>query len=152
MPRYYFEGLPLGTTVELGSQQVHEADMIAFAQQFDPQPFHVDPERAKASLYGGLIASGWYTVGIYMRLLAEGLLNDATSMGSPGVDELRWPRPVRPGDTLRARFTVIASTLSRSRPTMGIVRSRGEVFNQHGELVMSIIGVGFFGRRPSGPA
>jgi acyl dehydratase len=143
----YFEDLPVGTTVDLGSHQITEADIIAFAQQFDPQPFHVDPERAKSSIYGGLIASGWHTVGIYMRLLVDKLLNQTASLGSPGVDEVRWPRPVRPGDILRAQFTVIEATPSRSRPDMGIIRSRGEVLNQRGEVVMSIIGIGFFGRR-----
>src|SRR5579859_3157513 len=106
MAHRYFEDFAVGHTLELGSYTITREEILAFARQFDPQPFHTDEEQAKASLYGGLIASGWHTASIFMRLLVDGLLNDTASMGSPGVDELRWLRPVRPGDTLRARFTV----------------------------------------------
>ncbi len=144
----YFEDFQAGEIIELGSRTVSEEEVIVFATEFDPQPFHIDKERAKDSMFGALIASGWHTGSLFMRLFADNLLNDTVSMGSPGVDELRWPRPVRPGDTLQARFVVLETTPSRSRPNMGIIRSRSEVYNQHGELVMSMVGTNFFGRRP----
>ncbi len=146
-PPRYFEGFQAGDVFELGSRTVSQDETISFAREFDPQPFHVDPERARDSLFGGLIASGWHTAAIYMRLLTDGLLNKTVSLGSPGIDELRWSRPVFPGDTLRARFTVLDTISSRSRPTMGIIRGKGEVYNQRDEVVMSLVSVGFFGRR-----
>jgi acyl dehydratase len=146
----YFEDLQVGESVELGQIQVTAEEIIAFARQFDPQPFHVDAEQARASLFGGLIASGWHTAGLYMRLLVDGLLNDSASLGSPGIDALRWLQPVRPGDTLRARFTFLECRPSQSRPGVGIVRGRGEVWNQNGTTVMSVESVGFFGRRGDG--
>ena len=152
MAERYFEDFAVGETLELGSVQVSAAEIMAFAEQFDPQPFHVDPVRAEASVFGGLVASGWHTAGLYMRLFAEGVLNRAPSLGSPGVERLRWLRPVRPGDTLRARFTVLDARPSRSRPDRGIVRSRGEMINQDGEVALSLEATNFFGRRPSDPA
>jgi acyl dehydratase len=148
----YFEDFAAGETRDLGSVQLSAAEIIAFAEQFDPQAFHVDPVRAEASVFGGLVASGWHTVGAYMRLFVEGVLNRVPSFGSPGVDQVRWLRPVRPGDTLRARFTVLEARPSRSRPDRGIVRSRGEMINQDAELVMSLEATNFIGRRPSAPA
>jgi acyl dehydratase len=142
-----FEDFHDGESMELGSVSVTADDIIAFARQYDPQPFHVDPERATDSLFGGLVASGWHTAALYMRLHVDGLLNRSTSLGSPGIDELRWPLPVRPGDTLRARFTVLECRPSRSRPNMGIVRGYSEVRNQRDEVVMTMRSVGFFGRR-----
>jgi acyl dehydratase len=123
--------------------------MIAFAREFDPQYFHVDEEAAKKSIYGGLLASGWHTASILMRLLYDGLIRHVVSMGSPGVDELRWLRPVRPGDTLSARLTVLESIPSRSKPDRGIIRSLCEVRNQHGEVVMTTRGMSLLGRRPA---
>jgi acyl dehydratase len=111
---------------------------------------HVDPEAARASIYGGLIASGWQTVTTYMRRLVDGVIADSASLGSPGIDNVRWPKPVRPGEKLRGRFTVLDSRLSNSRPDRGIVRSRGEVLDKDGELVMSLEAVNFFARRPPG--
>ena len=151
MAERYFEDFRVGETLELGSVQVSAAEIIAFAEQFDPQPFHLDPVRAEGSVFGGLIASGWHTAGLYMRLFAEGVLNRVPSYGSPGVEQLRWLRPVRPGDTLRARFTVLEARPSTSRPDRGIVRSRGEMTNQDGEVAMSLEATNFFGRRPSAP-
>ena len=147
----YFEDFHVGDTFNLGSQQVTEEDIITFARQFDPQPFHIDPERANESMFGGLIASGWHTVGIFMRLFVDGLLNETASMGSPGVEDVRWLKPVRPGDVLRATFTILGCTSSKSRADLGILRSKSEVFNQSDELVMSIVGIHFIGRRPSTP-
>ena len=115
----YLEDFTAGEVIDLGSYTLDEAEILEFARRFDPQPFHVDPERAAASIYGGLIASGWHTCGIFMRLAVDGLIGDSSSMGSPGLDNLRWLLPVRPGDTLRARYTVLEVTPSRSRPDRG---------------------------------
>ena len=148
MPLRYFEDFHPGAVVELGSRRLDEAAIIAFAREYDPQPFHTDPQAAKSSVFGGLIASGWQTVGIYMRLMVDGCINETVSLGSPGVDEIRWLVPVRPGDTLKARFTVLEARPSRSKPDRGTVVSLGEVTNQKGEVVMTLRGMGIFGRRP----
>jgi acyl dehydratase len=145
----YFEDFPPGDVRESPPRAVTRDEIVAFAQQFDPQPFHLDDAAAKRSIYGGLLASGWQTCAIYMRLMWETYLRDTASLGSPGVDEIRWLKPVRPGDTLRARFTVVEAVPSRSKPDRGIVRSVSEVFNQHGETVMTIRGLGMFARRPA---
>ena len=145
----YLEDFRVGEVIDLGSATVSEEEILAFARQFDPQPFHVDPEAAKGSIYGGLIASGWHTCGIYMRLLADNFLRDTISMGSPGIDTLRWSSPVRPGDTLRARLTILDVTPSRSRPDRGTMRSRGEVLNARDEVVLILEAIGIFGRRPA---
>jgi acyl dehydratase len=147
MAHRYFEDFPVGLTVELGSHEFTAEDIIAFARQYDPQTMHTDPEQARSSIYGGLIASGWHTVVAYMRLLVDAVMGDSESLGSPGVENLRWLKPVRPGDTLRARFTVLEANESRSRPDRGIVRSRGEMLNQRDEVVMQVEAVNFFGRR-----
>jgi acyl dehydratase len=144
----YFEDFQVGDIFDLGSTMVTEEEIIRFANQFDPQPFHTDPVLARDSIFGGLVASGWHTTAIFMRLFFDGLLHETASIASPGVDDVRWLKPVRPEDVLRARFTVIESTPSKSKKSLGIVRSRCEVFNQADELVMSLVGVHFFGRRP----
>ena len=145
---HYFEDFHIGDTFDLGQISVTEEEIIAFARQFDPQPFHTDPERAKNSYFGELVASGWHTTALFMRLFVDGLLNESASLASPGVEKVRWLKPVRPGDTLSARFTVIESTPSRSRATLGVIRSNGEMFNQHNELVLTIDGIHFLGRKP----
>jgi acyl dehydratase len=145
----YFEDFPPGDVRESPSRAVTRDEIIAFARQYDPQPFHLDDEAATRSIYGGLLASGWHTCAIYMRLMWETFLKDTASLGSPGEDEIRWVKPVRPGDTLQVRFTVVEATPSRSKPDRGIVRSLSEVFNQHGEIVMTTRGLGMFGRRPA---
>lgn len=144
----YLEDFTPGEVIELGSKTVSEEEILAFAREFDPQPFHVDPERARDSIYGGLIASGWHTIAIFMRLAVDGFFNDTISMGSPGVNEVRWLRPVRPGDTLRARLMVVELTPSRSRPDRGTMRSLAEVFNGQDERVLSMDVLGIVGRRP----
>jgi acyl dehydratase len=146
----YWEDIKEGEVFELGSRTMDKERMIAFAREFDPQPFHTDEKAAEASVWGGLIASGWLTGSTLMRLLYDGFLKDSASLGSPGIDELRWLKPVRPGDTLTARLTVIEATASRSRPDRGIVRTRMELMNQDGETVMTITGVNFISRRPGG--
>ena len=148
MPELYFEDLAPGQVVELGSHTVTEEEIVAFARQWDPQPFHVDPEAARDSVFGGLIASGWHTGAMWMRLYVDSLLDGAASMGSPGIEELRWLAPVRPGDTLAGRLTVLDATPSERRPDRGTVRIRGEMVNQDGVTVLSMVSRGHFGRRP----
>ena len=146
----YWDDIKEGEVVELGSRMLDKERMVAFAREFDPQPFHTDEKAAEASIWGGLIASGWLTGSTLMRLFYDGFLKDTASMGSPGIDELRWLKPVRPGDTLSARLIVLETAASRSKPDRGIVRSLMEVLNQHGEVVMTTKGVNFFRRRPGG--
>ncbi len=145
----YFEDFTPGQVIELGSHTITRDEIIAFARQFDPQPFHLDDEAAKKTIYGGLIASGWHTGAISMRLLYDGLVKDTVSLGSPGVDELRWVKPVRSGDTLSGRVTVLECIPSRSKPDRGIVRSTVELRNQHGDVVVTSKGLSLFGRRPA---
>jgi acyl dehydratase len=144
----YWEDVKQGEVVELGSRIMDKERMVAFAREFDPQPFHTDEKAAEDSIWGGLIASGWLTGSTLMRLLYDGFLKDTASLGSPGIDQLRWLKPVRPGDTLTARLTVIEATASRSKPDRGMVRTLMEVLNQHSEIVMTITGVNFLSRRP----
>lgn len=146
----YFEDYTAGHIYEFGAITVSEADIIEFAHRFDPQYFHLDPEKAKSSRFGGLVASGWHTAGMVMRLYVDHYLSHAASLASPGVDELRWPNPVRPGDTLRVRVTILESRPSRSKPDRGVVRARLEALNQRDELVLSMIGLSIIGRRPQG--
>lgn len=147
-PTRYYEDFRVGEVIDVGSVSVSEAEIIAFGRQYDPQPMHTDPRAAGFTIYGGLIASGWHTVALFMRLLVGNLVAKTSSLGSPGVDELRWPLPVRPGDTLTGSMEILETRVSNSRPTMGIVRWRGTVRNQDGKLVLSLIGTNFFGRRP----
>lgn len=134
----YFEDYVAGSVHEFGPIQVEEAEVIDFARRFDPQDFHIDPEAAKKTEFGGLIASGWHTAGLMMRLYVDHYLPRAASLGSPGVDELRWVRPVRPGDQLAIRVTITDTRRSRSKPDRGIVHSFIEVINQNSEVVMSM--------------
>ena len=145
--KYYWEDFAPGQVRETGGHSLSEDEIIEFARKYDPQPFHIDRDKAKQSALGGLIASGWQTAGLCMRMLCDLYLLESASMGSPGVDEVRWVKPVRPGDTLRLKSTVLETRASASRPDMGTVRSRSEVYNQRGELVMHMSGVGMFRRR-----
>ncbi|HYM03233.1 MAG TPA: MaoC family dehydratase [Stellaceae bacterium] len=150
MGRRYFEDFRVGEVIELGSRSLSEESIIAFAREYDPQPFHTDPEAAKHSVFGGLVASGWQTASVYMRLLVDGMVDKvAHSMGSPGVDKIEWLKPVRPGDTLRGRLTIVDAIPSKSRADRGTLKTLGELINQDGDVVMTIRGVGFFGRRPA---
>ena len=146
----YFEDFAAGDTLDLGTFSFTADEIIAFARQYDPQPMHTDLQAAEQSMYRGLIASGWHTVASYMRLLVDAVMRDSASLGSPGIDRLRWLKPVRPGDALSARFTVLDARPSNSRPDWGIVRSRGEVLNQKDELVLDLEAINFFARRPPG--
>ncbi len=139
----YFEDYIPESVHEFGRIEMNEGEIISFARQFDPQHFHTDPEGAKSTIYGGLIASGWHTAGLMMRECVRWYLPRAASLGSPGIDELRWNLPVRPGDTLSVRVTVLETTRSRSKPDRGIVSSLFEVLNQDCKVVMSLKAVNF---------
>jgi acyl dehydratase len=147
MPEHTFDDFQPGQVYELGSKLVNEEEIVAFAQQFDPQPFHLDPEAAKESVFGGLIASGWHTGAMWMRLYVDSLLGGASGQGSSGVEELRWLAPVRPGDTLSGRLIVLEVTSSDSHPERGTIRIRGEMENQEGVTVMSMVSRARFARR-----
>lgn len=144
---WYFEDFHAGQEIDLGECRVSEEEILAFARQFDPQPFHVDASAAAASIYGGVIASGWHTCAMMMRLVVDGLMIDAAGMGSPGLDGVRWLRPVRPGDTLRVRYVTREVKPSASKPDRGVVWSTWIATNQHGEEVCTIEGKGIFARR-----
>lgn len=134
----HFEDYAPGLAVEYGPIGVDEADIVAFGRQFDPQPFHVDPQRAAAGPFGGVIASGWHTASLMMRLLVDHFLPRRAGLASPGVDELRWLAPVRPGDQLSVRITVTEARRSRTKPDRGMVQTLNEVVNQRGEIVMTV--------------
>jgi acyl dehydratase len=143
----YFEDYTPGHVHELGTVTVSEAEIIDFARQFDPQYFHIDPEKAKSSRFGGIIASGWHTIGVTMRLYVDHFLSHVASLASPGIDEIRWPNPVRPGDILKVRVSVLEARPSGSKPDRGVVRARIEAINQRDEQVLSMIGISILGRR-----
>ncbi|GGE19194.1 enoyl-CoA hydratase [Aureimonas endophytica] len=131
-----FEDFPVGLEVPLGPYPVTREEVLAYAAAFDPLPFHLDEAAARDSLLGGLAASGWHTCAMMMRMMVDGFLRDSTSQGSPGVDFIRWLRPVRPGDTLTGRMTVLEARRSRSRPQIGIAKLRNELVNQEGDPVL----------------
>ncbi len=145
--KYYWEDFNVGERIVLGTKTFTEEEIIRFAKEFDPQPFHVDKEKAEQSFFGGIIASGWHTCSVAMRMMCDAYLNESASIGSPGVDNIRWLKPVRPGDTLRAERVILESRASSSKADIGIVKSRWETFNQHNELVMSMEGISMFKRR-----
>ena len=145
--RYYWEDFPVGHEMALGSTAVTREAVLAFAVQFDPQPFHLDDAAAEASLFKRLAASGWHTCSMTMRLMCDGYLNDSASLGSPGLDELRWLKPVYPGDTISAQMTVLEARVMNSKPHVGLVLSRWRVSNQDGVDVMTMQGWGMFALR-----
>jgi len=145
----WFEDFEVGSSTDVGPVTVTEAEIIAFAQQFDPQPFHVDPEAAKDGPFGGVIASGWHTASLFMGMFVRAILLDSASLGSPGIEELRWTAPVRPGDTLTGRTTITDAQPSQTNPRRGTVFTTNEVLNQNGEVVMRFRARGFFARRPA---
>jgi acyl dehydratase len=147
--RYFEDYLP-GAVYEYGYLTVTEAEILEFARRFDPQPIHIDPEFAAAGPFGGLIASGWHTASMMMRLFADHYLSGVASLASPGIDELRWPAPVRPGDQLRLRTTIMEARLSRSKPDRGLVRTRGELLNSGDQTVLSLVAMNLLGRREPG--
>src|SRR5437868_15161884 len=134
----YLEDLRPGEVFDLGEDTIREDEILEFARRFDAQPFHVDPEAARRSMYGGLIASGWHTASLFMGLLVRALLGEVASLGAPGLDELRWLKPVRPGDTLRGRLTVLGTRPSTKHADRGLLTCVGELFNQKDERVLLI--------------
>jgi acyl dehydratase len=148
MTERYFEDYAPGAVFTSDAIAVSEAEIIDFARRYDPQPMHTDPEAAARGRFGGLIASGWHTAALMMRLFAAHFLSPASSIASPGIDELRWPNPVRPGDELRLRVTVTEARRSRSKPDQGIVHSFVEVLNQRDEPVMTLKPVSLIRCRP----
>jgi len=145
--RYCWEDFQPGKVIEHGVRVLSEEEIVRFAREWDPQRYHVDPEAAKATPFGGLIASGWQSCGVAMRLMCDAYLNESSCVGSPGIDEIRFLKPVRPGDTLRFRSTVLESRPSRSKPDRGTVSFRWELINQTGEIVLSMLGHQFYLRR-----
>ncbi len=145
----YFEDYHVGAVYEYGYVSVSDDDIITFARAFDPQPFHVDRDAALAGPFAGLIASGFHTNALFMRLFADHFLSHVASLGSPGCDELRWTTPVRPGDTLRLRTRIIEVRPSNSKPDRGLVRTTGDMINQNEDVVMSLTIVNLLRRRPS---
>jgi acyl dehydratase len=143
----HWEDFPVGKVMEMGGLTVTRDEIVAFARQFDPQPFHLDEEAARHSIFGGLAASGWHTASLAMRMWCEGILNRSASNGSPGVEKLRWLKAVRPGDTLRLRIEVVEARPMASRPHLGLIRSEWTVLNQAGEAVMTLDGWGIQRRR-----
>lgn len=143
----YWEDFQVGDVTELGPIGVSEAEIVEFAERFDPQPFHVDAEAARSTPFGGLIASGWHTAALFMGMFVREILLDSASLGSPGVEEIRWAAPVRPGDRLSARVTIVDSQPSSTNPARGTVITENEVRNQDGVTVMTLKARGFFARR-----
>ena len=133
--KWAYEDFSEGATLDLGSKLVTAEEIVEFASEFDPQPMHLDEEAGKASILGGLSASGWHTCAMFMRMLCDAFMLDSTSQGAPGVDYVRWKRPVLAGDVLTGRLTILSKRLSRSKPDLGFVKWHSELFNQKGESV-----------------
>jgi len=145
--KYYWEDFAVGQVRDLGTITPTREDIIAFAQQFDPQPFHLDDEAAKASVFGALSASGWHTCAMAMRLMVTNFLCETSSLGSPGLENIKWLKPVYPGDTLRLQSTMLETKPMSKRPDVGMTRNLWEMFNQHGDKVLHMDGWGMFRRR-----
>ena len=144
----YFEDLNPGDTFDLGELTLSEEEIVEFARTYDPQPFHVDRAAAAKSHFGGIVASGWHTGSAFMGLLVRGLLHDVASLGSGGLDELRWLKPVRPGEKLRGRLTILSKKESERHPDRGTTVNLGELLNEKGERVFFIRWPALIGRRP----
>lgn len=142
-----YEDLEVGSRHEVGTHTFTAEEIVAFAERFDPQPFHIDNAAAEASPFGGLIASGWHTCSVMMGMLVRNVLIGSTSLGSPGIDEIRWLKPVRPADTLRMFNSVLAKRVSKSQPDRGIVTTLWEGINQAGDTVITVRSNVLFGLR-----
>jgi acyl dehydratase len=149
VPHLHWEDFTIGGVAEYGPRHVSREEMVAFAAEFDPQPFHLDEEAARASLLGGLSASGWHSCCLMMRMLTDGFIGDSTFMGAPGVEEVRWLKPLRPGESVTIRATVLDTRASQSRPQMGFVKFLFEMLNAAGEPVMTLTVTPMFARRAS---
>lgn len=147
MSTTYFEDFSVGSVQTSPQRVVTREEIIAFASEFDPQPMHLDEEAGKKTMLGGLSASGWHTCAIMMRILCDNLILNSTSMGAPGVDEVKWMKPVRPGDALSVRLTILGKSEPKSRPELGFVQFRCEMLNQHGEVVLEATYPGMFGKK-----
>ncbi len=145
--RYCWEDFQPGQVFERGSRTLSEEDIIRFARDWDPQRYHTDPQAARDTPYGGLIASGWQSCGVAMRLMCDAYLNESSCIGSPGIDQIRFLKPVRPGNTLRFRSTVLESAPSRTQSNRGTVSFRWELINQDGDVALSMVGRQFYLRR-----
>ena len=150
--KYYWEDFPAGSTSELPGRSLTQADMVRFSREFDPQPFHIDPAAAEESIYGGLIASGWHTCALAMRMMCDAYLLESASLGSPGMESIKWLKPVRPGDTLRLKMTVLEARPLESKPHIGLIRSQWRILNQRDECVMEMEGHSMLLRRPGDQA
>lgn len=147
--KYWWEDLPVGSTLEMGSITVDRDEVIEFASKYDPQPFHLDEAAAARSMFGRLSASGWHTCSMAMGLMVRNFLHESSSLGSPGLEQIKWLKPVYPGDTLTLRQRITESRPMNSRPDVGLTRTVWEMFNQHGEQVLMMDGYGMFRRRPA---
>ena len=153
MPKFYFEDFSTDWVAEYGPRRVTREEIIGFAAQYDPQPMHLDEEAARNTMLGGLGASGWHTCCIMMKMIADNLLLDAASMGAPGIEEVKWLKPVRPGDSLTMRGSVLGTRASQSKPDRGFVNFLWKVFNDRDEMVMTLICPQMLLRRnPGAPA
>jgi acyl dehydratase len=148
--KYYWEDFHVGERIQIGEKRIGKEEIVEFASKYDPQTFHVDEAAAKASIFGGVIASGWHTCAIVMRMMCDAYLLESESLGSPGLDNIKWLKPVRPGDTLRAYRTVLETRPSKSKPDIGVVKTLWEVLNQNDETVLTMEGYGMFYRRNPG--
>jgi acyl dehydratase len=146
----YFEDVEIGEVMRFGRYEVTREEIVEYARQFDPQPFHLDEEAARASMFGGLIASGWHTGAMMMRMVVDHMVAENATSGSMGFDDLKWLKPVRPGDVLSVESVVLEKTESRRRPERGTVRIESRVSNQRGEVVMSLVSLVIYLRRPAG--
>ena len=142
--KIWWEDLEVGQVKDLGSLSPTAEEIVAFASQFDPQPFHLDPEAAKASVFGGLCASGWHTCSLAMKLMVTNFLHESSSLGSPGLENIKWLKPVFPGDTLRLQHHITEKRVMGKRPDVGLVRTTWEMSNQHGDQVLHMEGWGMF--------
>ena len=143
-PKWAFEDFREGDTIALATKRVTAEEIVEFAGEFDAQPMHLDEEAGKASILGGLSASGWHSCAMFMRMMCDGFLLDSTSQGSPGIEYVRWKKPVLAGDTLTGRSTILALRASKSKPGLGFVTVRSEMLNQHGEIVLELQNTGMF--------
>ncbi len=152
MPRLHWEDFIPGQVTECGSRLITRAEIIAFAAEYDPQPMHLDEAAARASLFGGLVASGWHSCCVLMRMLSDDFIGDASFMGAPGVEEVKWLAPIRPEERIRARATVLDRRASRSRPDVGFVKFQFELINAVDQPVMTLVVSSMFGRRAADAA